>query len=373
MKVSVANQEIRNVPIFRPWYRRRRFWFEVHSWVGLKLSVFMFFVLATGTLAVFAHEIDWLLNADMRATPAGEQASWGEMLVSIREAYPAWHIDYLGAPIEPWFAAESVISSSDGGRRLVHIDPYSGEVNGDSHWFNVHRFLRQAHRHLMLPIAWGVPIVCTTAIVLLVSFGTSLVIYKRWWRGWLRRPRRGDARRFWGDLHRLCGLWTMPFLLLIALTSVWYLVEELGGEAPPLLPPVEPVPVGETPVSAAGIDALIARGEQAFPDLEIRQINPGSTFAVQGEAGAWLVRPRANTVLLDPARGKVLARLDARNLSLHQRVSEAADPLHFGTFGGMLTKTLWFLFGLAMCAMSATGVYLYGLRLLKSHRPDKST
>ncbi|MGH8495244.1 MAG: PepSY-associated TM helix domain-containing protein [Gammaproteobacteria bacterium] len=345
----------------------------MHSWVGLKLSVFMFFVLATGTLAVFAHEIDWLLNADMRVRPSEQRASWAEMLSNVREDYPAWRVDYLRASVEPWFAAEAVISAADGEQRRVYVDPYSGDVKGDAPWFNAQRFLRQAHRHLMLPIAWGVPIVCTMAVVLLLSFGTSLVIYKRWWRGWLRWPRRGDARRFWGDLHRLCGLWTMPFLLLIALTGIWYLVEELGGEAPPLIGTVEPA---EESSPAVGAAELIARGNEIFPRLEIRNLipsGPAGAFVLQGDAGAWLVRPRANTVLLDAGDGTVLARLDARDLSVHQRISEAADPLHFGTFGGMLTKSLWFLFGLAMSAMSATGVYLYGLRVLKTRGRMNST
>lgn len=252
------------------------------------------------------------------------------------------------------------------------MDPYNGDVRGDSPWFNAHRFLRQAHRHLMLPVAWGVPVVCLAALVLLVSFATSLVIYKRWWRGFRRWPRRNDRRRFWGDVHRLCGLWTMPFLLVIAASGVWYLVESLGGEAPPLLADIaSPSVPPSAAVAVADIDALVQAGQRVFPELAISEVQPGGPagpLALRGQAQAWLVRPRANTVLLDPGSGKVLARLDARDLSLHQRISEAADPLHFGTFGGMWTKSLWFALGLALSAMSGTGVYLYGLRALKRGR-----
>ena len=43
--------------------------------------------------------------------------------------------------------------------------------------------------------------------------------------------------------------------------------------------------------------------------------------------------------------GAVLLRTDATDLSAHQRISEAADPLHFGTWGGLASKLVWFVFG----------------------------
>ena len=41
----------------------------MHQWVGLKLSLFLTFILFTGTLAVVSHEIDWLLQPSLRVAP----------------------------------------------------------------------------------------------------------------------------------------------------------------------------------------------------------------------------------------------------------------------------------------------------------------
>ncbi|HEU5145104.1 MAG TPA: PepSY domain-containing protein, partial [Chryseosolibacter sp.] len=43
--------------------------FKIHGWVGMKLSILFFIVCFSGTLAVFSHEMDWLINPAMRATP----------------------------------------------------------------------------------------------------------------------------------------------------------------------------------------------------------------------------------------------------------------------------------------------------------------
>ena len=210
----------------------RRIWFDLHSWVGLKLSLLMAFVCLTGTLAVFSHEIDWLLHPEMRVAPSDESASWGGMLSAVRARHPDWKVSRIEAPWGKRFAAAASVQTPEGRLRFVWIDPHRGVVTGDTGWFNTQRFLRNTHRHLMLPTAWGVPIVSSLAIALLVTLASSFVIYKRWWRGFFSWPRVERRRRFWGDLHRLAGVWSLWFVLLIALTGAWYLVESLGGDAP---------------------------------------------------------------------------------------------------------------------------------------------
>jgi uncharacterized iron-regulated membrane protein len=75
------------------------------------------------------------------------------------------------------------------------------------------------------------------------------------------------------------------------------------------------------------------------------------------------VRERANSVATDPATADVLQVLRGEELTVHQRISEMADPLHFGYFGGYWTKVPWFVFGLLMTALSVSGIAIYGLRV----------
>lgn len=354
--------------------KRSRLWFNLHSWLGLKLSLLMSFILITGTLAVFSSELDWLTHASMRVEPqpASERASWGALYDAARTAYPNWQLQYLTEPIDPWFTAGLYGITENGEQRLIDIDPYTATVTGDRNWLSFHRFFRNTHRHLMMPVRYGVPLVTLLSFVLLFSLITGLVVYKRFWRGFFKMPRTRNGRIFNGDLHRLLGLWSLWFFPVIVLTGFFYLAESLGWRAPPF---GSTAPATETAraLTGAEIDALATRARAVLPGLDIAIVlpptAPGDPVVFQGYTdGTWLVRPRASYVAFDPATGEVLGQHRARNAGLHQRIAEMADPLHFGYFGGLWTKIIWFGFGAAMSALSVTGVIIYGKRLAQSAR-----
>lgn len=350
-----------------------RIWWHVHQWAGLKLSIFLAFVFATGTLAVLSNEIDWLLQPSLRVAPstvAGEP-SW-DRIAAAALAHPSTaKLNAIDAPIAPFFAARATIERADGKLAFLDIHPATGVVQGEANWVGAQRVLRNMHRHLNLPVWIGVPIVSIAGILLLVSTLTSLVVYKRWWRGFWKPVRWRNARTALGDLHRLMGVWSLAFALLIGATSIWYLVESLGLDAP-RLPTAKAAKTSEPASLARTFPAALAAARAANPDLRIERIvwprKAGQPLSIQGQDSAILVRERANAVLVDPATARVLRVGDGAELSTHQRISEAADPLHFGNFGGYWTKIPWFLFGLALTGLSVTGIAIYGTRVAHGTR-----
>ncbi len=57
---------------------------------------------------------------------------------------------------------------------------------------------------------------------------------------------------------------------------------------------------------------------------------------------------------------------DGGDLGVHQRISEMADPLHFGTFAGR--RDSWFVFGLLMTGLALSGAAIYSHRIAHSAR-----
>lgn len=360
--------------------RRDRQWFVIHSWIGLKLSVLLSFVLITGTFAVISHELDWLVTPPMRASlPAPEHYAWGAAYDELRRQYPAARVQSLSRDTDPWFAMQATITTPWGELGRLWFDPATGAFQGSSKWLNMQRFFRTTHRHLMLPTPIGVPIVASLAIPLLLSLITGLIVYKRFWRGFFRWPRFRRKARIWnGDMHRLLGLWSSWFLLLMVVTGLWYLVESLGGRAPAFPKLAEspaPAATATAPITGPAIDRMVLQARTLYPGFRVRSValprQAGGPLTISGDLDAVLVRPRANVIAFDPVSEERLGAYRGEELGLHTRISEAADPLHFGYFGGLWTKGIWFVFGLAMSALSLTGCVIYGKRLQKHYVPSR--
>lgn len=351
-----------------------RIWFDVHSWVGFKLSLFMSFVLITGTFAVVSNDLDWLANSSIRVTPqaATDKASWGEIYKSLQKQYPEWQFPYIREPVDSWFAVYVQARTPDGKLRLVDVNPYTAQVQGDRAWLSFQRFFRNSHRHLMLPTSIGVPLVSALAFLLLISLVSGLIVYKKFWRGFFKVPRRQHGRRvFYGDLHRLMSLWSLWFVLLIALTSVFYFAESLGWRAPPF-GKIDKAEVVEYDLDARAIDSFAERAQSLLPGFRIALFLPpqkaGDPLIFQGfpDDGAALVRARASYVAFDPHSGDVLGRHHSADANVHQRIAEMADPLHFGSFGGLPIRIIWFVFGALLSALAITGIVIYATRIKKS-------
>lgn len=354
---------------------KRRRWFELHSWIGIVTGLMMFLICWSGAVAVLSHEIDWLLDGRQRVTgpavpsPSPSPAAWGAWAASIRAAYPEAQGVTLHAPLADGFAAQAVLDTPEQSMKRVFLDPATGQVLGESSYFNVQRFFRSLHMSLFdlgSERTWGYWFVAAFAPLLLISSLTPLVFYRRWWRGFLTLKRDRGPRVFWSDFHKLNGVWSLLFTWMIALTSVWYLVEwfdvDLGYPARE--------PVASSPArSPLPVETLVARAQQAWPGLEIRSVGLpegsywGNVLYLDGQSEAWLVRDRANYLMLDPGTGTPLRHQDIRDVGWPERWVDTADPLHFGDFSGLPVKLVWFVFGLALSGLCLTGAYLHAKRL----------
>jgi len=251
-----------------------RLWWRVHQWVGLKLSILLGFVFLTGTIAVFSHEIDWLLRPALRVDPATLEGplAWSAAARNVAALRPEASTLLLEAPIDRGFAMVATIQAADGRRSFVYLHPSTGAVRGEGAWVGAHRILRNMHRHLNLPTAVGVPIVSALSVLILISLATSFVVYKKWWRGFLRPVRWRDARTAMGDLHRLVGLWSLWFVALIGATGLWYLAESTVAKAPPA-PRAKVAAVKLDARGVAGrLERNLAAAQSAYPGLRVQRI-----------------------------------------------------------------------------------------------------
>lgn len=342
---------------------RARPWFIWHSWIGVTAGLLLFVICWSGSVAVFSEEIDWLLNPAERVEPAGALRSWGEWQAAVERVHPDARVDAILFPRTLRSAAEIWIETPDGRLLRTYVNPFTAHVTGQTSYFNVQRFFRSLHMCLFDPgsVGAGYYFVMAFSLVLVGSLATALVFYRRWWRRFLAWRAHGSPRAFWSDAHKLAGLWSLWFIALMAITGIWYLLEFAGlGFAYPELQPVE----RSESRAMLSTDELVTRARKRWPELTLTQMYlPGGYYGevavFHGNGGSVLIRDRANVLVLDAFTGSPVLARSAADLGWPARWVDTADPLHFGNFGGLLTKTLWFAFGLLLSALCLTGAYLH--------------
>ena len=352
-----------------------RTWFRVHSFTGVITGLLLFVVCWSGTFATLSHELDWLVTPEARSSPTAERLSWGELLASVTAAHPDARIVSLHAPLYTRSSVEVLVNLPHQRGVRVYVDPYSGQVRGAWSRLNIARFFRSFHRSLFFPTSWGTLLVAAFAVTMAISMIAALVFYRRWWQRFFRF-KWGSGRVFWSELHKIAGLWSLWFVVVMVVTGIWYGIERIrydyfdgiiafAGTTEAAVH-VLPQPRSDAGLPAMPLDTLIAKAQEARPDLEIRTVRPrGDSLYLDGQAGHLLVRDRANQLYLDVRNGEVLYDQRATDLPLYWRWSDTADPLHFGDFGGLVSKLVWFVFGVILSALILTGTWLHAHRLAR--------
>jgi uncharacterized iron-regulated membrane protein len=351
--------------------------FAVHSWLGLSFCLVLTVVLLSGTLAVFRDEIDWLVYPQVRVAPAAERVGLDRILAAVRQAHP--DVGLIGhVPAEgsgPRTAINVIGVSPRDGVRRIWIDPYRGVVQGTTPFMTVGYFIGQFHSFLLIP-TWGYVIVCSFAFFVLASLVTGLITYRKFWRGFFRRPRRRNLRTLMGDLHRLAGLWSIWFLAIVVVTSLFYFWIRVGEpllgfpravqehEAPQISADVLDRMGPQTPAKL-NLDALAEHVRKELPEFHIHHVHlpdvHGAAVSFGGNTGEFF-GPGFSDVYVDPYRGSILGRHLSRDGFSSAFVRVLVDALHFGDFAGLASKIVWFLFGLVTTGMSISGLVVFWSR-----------
>ncbi|GAB2189078.1 hypothetical protein MAH1_06850 [Sessilibacter sp. MAH1] len=350
--------------------------FAVHSWVGLIVGPILFFICISGTVSTISYELDWLLDPEIRV-PTSENTTpvTADVLYhSLQEAYPGSLVPVLSlSPALPYVPAVALMEDYERGAFIVYLNPYSGKIIAERNRLNIKNFFRILHKQFFIiktkMTPNGVFFVGIFGLFLLVSLVAGFLLLKNRLKNMSRIRSSKGSRIFWIDLHRSLGLWFLAFTLLFAVTGVWYLIEKISGESDVVLHQEANLNYlgQENYLPELRVDEYLSVAREAIPSLEIAYLflprKPGELVHIYGQAGPLLVRDAANYVAIDPVTLKVYEHYVASDLSAYDRWVHTADVLHFGTFGGVFTRFIWFFAGLVLSFSILAGWYLWLLRV----------
>ncbi|WP_286234562.1 PepSY-associated TM helix domain-containing protein [Thalassotalea sediminis] len=361
-----------------------RFLFQLHGWFSLPVWIVFCFVCLTGTIAVISHEITWLTNTNARALNPDNlpEKKVTELIDTVESAYPTAKIT-TALSFEPYLVNAVIFTDSDKPYAIAYVNQYTGEIQEVNQGFTFINFMRALHGWLYFPwqnsYSVGYYLVCAMAIVMLGALITGLLVYKNFWRAFTQPKLRVNQgkKTFLADLHRLAGVWSVWFLLLMSLTGLWYLVQAIMWQNdieidphPPIVA-VNDLPSGsQIPQRAYSLQDALTITQQKFPDFKSRYVMPPEhyrdTYKFYGEGDFIFYDQYSYGVTVNPWNGEIMSTRSPDEMNVVQTLSHIANPLHYGTIGGIWTKIIWFIFGVFLTGMSITGFLMWGERTFKA-------
>ena len=344
-----------------------------HRYLGLLVGIILIIVGLTGSLLVFENEIDdWVIQQQFGQVVIQEQVlSPATLIDRVQTAYadrPNWQIGSLRM-LSDQHIYRVQFDLPDDKQWEVLVNPYTGKIIGDRQR-GIFTLILSLHYELLSGNI-GIIIVGIAALFLCILTITGTILWSGWRKLWLGFKINWKAHpiRVNYDLHKVVGIVTALFLGAIAFTGFcwnFYDYSTPAIYAATFTPkPVEvksTITPGQTTLEFADI---LTRSNLALPNAINTHINfpkkPEDVFQiykrVPGDSGDF-----DSYVKLDRYSGKILQVQDSRTAKLGDRILSAFTPLHYGTFGGLLTRILYVFVGLAPLILFITGAKMFGLR-----------
>ena len=348
-----------------------------HSALGLAFAAIIYLLCLTGTISVFAAELQrWEQPLAPRVLTL-RPAALDRALAAIRHAEPRQAASLV--TFSPPTAATPylVISAGDpdaADAAQWYADDTGRLVRPVQHFAS--DLITQLHGHLLLPRVAGLIVVGIAGIALLALIVSGLLAHPRILRDAFVLRRGGAARTEQTDLHNRLGTWGLPFSLLIALTGallgIFLIV--FGGVAATaykgdllravtdLIGPVQSEAGAAAPLPCIACLVAADMHGRAVTLVSVDVQRAGTDGQRIGitvrESRSELVTART---VYDGA-GRRIFPAASRSASSPEQLFLATQPLHFGNFGGWPIKIAYGLLGFVLCVVTVSGIRIWLVR-----------
>ncbi|MXO70968.1 PepSY-associated TM helix domain-containing protein [Alteraurantiacibacter buctensis] len=356
---------------------------SAHAAIGLVGGALLYLVCLSGTVLVLYEEwqrLEQPAAPEMEAiSPAAVQRAVEAVLASEEE--PTTHL-YVHMP-----TAELPRATITTDNRALHVDRQGAPVVPEENAWS--EFLYALHYTLNLPALVGITIVGALGAMIVALAVTGLIAHPRIFRDAFRLRARNQGGVAMSDWHNRLSVWTLPFSLTIALTGAVIGLASVaayalaatsyGGDAEAVYAPIfgdEPA-TDPAPAPVPDVAAALAYMQQAYPQVTVSYAilhDPGTAGQHVQIVGGHDRRLIFGEYYAFSADGQFHGAAGLADGSLGQQAAASVYNLHFGNYGGLPVKLGYILFGLALTAICATGVYIWlGKRRRRGHAEPRLT
>ncbi len=203
----------------KPGFRPAMNW--LHTWAGVTLGTLLFTIWWTGTLSIFAKEIDRWMQPETRLAAISQVLDADTIIAKVKELHADDELTSLLIQLprerRPYFEVGGAFKNSGNFNDRLH--PATGESLGEKRSLAGSGFFYIMHYRLLIPGGVGYYIVAFATFFMMTLLVTGVVIHRKIFVDFFtfrpnKKPRRSSL-----DLHNVTGVVFLPFHFLICLSG----------------------------------------------------------------------------------------------------------------------------------------------------------
>ena len=343
---------------------KKGFVFIIHSIAGLVSGLFVLLMSLSGAILVFHEELDRVEYPSDVIRADSKIVSIDSCYNNLKKEFPRSQISngLLTHSNQQSFVFTIYDSSYKAGKEplKVFMHPQNGTVQKTkgAETFFANKAGR-LHSSLFLGKT-GEWLLGFFAFVFLISLVTGIIQFRKSIIAVLLFRKMVLKKR---NLHQLIGVYALLFNLMIGLTGFWmqrYVLKKefyQSGNYTPVLKP--------SPALFFSVDSSFAEMKKQYPDftahvIYFAQSKKGKTVIYGSRSSNSFIHSKkfADAVFLDSA-GKISFTAFVNNIDASSRYDIINAQVHYGQYGGLTVKVIYFLFGLTGGLLSITGFLLW--------------
>jgi uncharacterized iron-regulated membrane protein len=337
--------------------------FSLHHWLGLVAGILLLVLSVTGSVLVFHHDIDHAQYAHLftlQEPASGLRIDWS--FTRIRQENPGADIRVPGLPEGPREALKYELRKGSS-REWVFVHPETGQTLARVE--RADRRLVQVLLDIHYNLLSGTPgkiVVLLGGISLILLTITGFLLYRKSVLKVLAFRQRisfKSRRSLFSSLHRVVGVWSLVFNLMISVTGTYVAFTIVQTAFAPAST------VEDVPPATVSVDAVLRQVKKDYPGFEVNYLRfAGGTLSVLGRTSfdpAYYGLTYSN-LQVDLSTGKVKSVAFLRDMPWHKRLVTVLKPLHFGDYAGLGVKLLYSFFGILPGILAISGFLIWRLR-----------
>lgn len=363
----------------------------IHLWLGLTSGLVVFIISITGCIYVFEEELKTFFYAGREtiAVPANATRKPLSDLLRVAErelgqTHPVQSMELAGAANRTYEFRPAQVRNDKAYthfgeivyQRKVYVNPYTGEVvKNENTKYEFFTLILRLHRNLLLNRETGTMIIGISVVIYVILLLSGLVL---WWPKNKKSIRQRISfvwkektkwKRKNYDLHNVPGFYSLPVVLIIALTGLvwsfdWFdsTIQWIANGGVKAVKPVTSVSDTTKMKGAVPVDAILHTLRTLNPKAAVITINlpekPAGMIvaSVRNDSG---LRYNATRCVFDQFTGELLVTTSFDDKNTGEKVRAMNYDIHTGSILRLPGKIIAFVASLISASLPVTGFVIW--------------